>query len=195
MILEKKKLKNGIRIRTLLFLALALSCNTFAWFVYNSRVQNSLSTSVKAWRVTFENEDNELTEYVEFKIDNIYPGMTDYNNSIAITNEGEMQAEIKYELEEVSILGDVFTTSTLTSEQLINMMKNNYPFKIEFYTSNSTVNSNGKESFNVSVKWPYEQQNDELDTYWGTRSYDYKQANPNLPGIVLKLKLYVNQIK
>ena len=108
MILEKKKLKNGIRIRTLLFLALALSCNTFAWFVYNSRVQNSLSTSVKAWRVTFENEDNELTEYVEFKIDNIYPGMTDYNNSIAITNEGEMQAEIKYELEEVSILGDVF---------------------------------------------------------------------------------------
>lgn len=195
MALEKKKLKNGIRIRTLLFLALALSCNTFAWFVYNSRVQNSLSTSVKAWRVTFENEDNELTEYVEFKIDNIYPGMTDYNNSIAITNEGEMQAEIKYELEEVSILGDVFTTSTLTSEQLINMMKNNYPFKIEFYTSNSTVNSNGKESFNVSVKWPYEQQNDELDTYWGTRSYDYKQANPNLPGIVLKLKLYVNQIK
>ena len=89
----------------------------------------------------------------------------------------------------------MYSTSTLTSEQLINMMKNNYPFKIEFYTSNSTVNSNGKESFNVSVKWPYEQQNDELDTYWGTRSYDYKQANPNLPGIVLKLKLYVNQIK
>lgn len=192
---KKKKLKNGIRIRTLLFLSLALSCNTFAWFVYNSRVQNSLSTSVKAWRVAFENEDNELVEYVEFKIDNIYPGMTDYSNSISITNEGEMAAEIKYELEEVSILGDVYSTPTLTSEQLINMVKNDYPFKIEFYASNPTVSTNGKETFNVSVKWPYEQQNDELDTYWGTRSYDYKQANPSLPGIVLKLKLYVNQIK
>lgn len=191
-----KKLKRRVRTRTILLLALTLSCNTFAWFVYNSKVSNSLTTSVKAWRVAFENEDNELIEYVEFKIDNIYPGMQTYENSITITNEGEMDAVISYELEEVKILNDTYNSSTIPSDQLINMVRNDYPFKIEFTTSSPTISANtGVEQFIVTVSWPYESGNDEEDTYWGTLSYNYKQANPTLPGISLKLKLYVNQIK
>lgn len=193
--MQKKKKKTKVRLRTILFLALAMSCNSFAWFVYNSKVSNSISASVKAWHVAFENEDNELIEYVEFKIDDIYPGMTNYENYISITNDGELSAEIKYDVEELTILGETFANPTYTSEQLLNMAKNDYPFKIEFSTTNESILPGGKETFNVKVSWPFESQDDNLDTLWGKRSYEYKKNNPNLSGIIIKIKLYVTQIK
>ena len=53
----------------------------------------------------------------------------------------------------------------------------------------------GSGIFTVNVSWPYESGNDELDTVWGNKSYDYKQNYPDTPGIIIKIKLTVSQIK
>ena len=39
------------------------------------------------------------------------------------------------------------------------------------------------------VSWPYESGDDEKDTYWGSKAYDYKKSNPNESGIKLRLKV------
>lgn len=191
-----KKFKKKVRIKTILLLLFSLICNTFAWFVYNTKVDNSINTSVKAWRIAFENNDSDATHYLEFNIDNIYPGMKDYSNYINITNEGETDAAIVYEIQELKILEKTYNNEDYTQEELNKMINEDYPFKITFNVDKDNLEAlNGKGIFTVNVTWPYESGNDELDTLWGDKSYTYKQNNPDNPGIVIKLKLTVSQIK
>jgi len=191
-----KKLKKKVRIKTIFFLVFTLTCNTFAWFVYNTKVDNSIKTSVKAWRIAFENNDSDAVQYLEFNIDNLYPGMDDYSNYINITNEGETDAAIVYEIQELKILDEIYTNNDYSQEDLINIIDTNYPFKIAFNIDTDNLQANnGSGRFTVNVSWPFESGNDELDTLWGNKSYNYKQKNPDAPGIVIKLKLTVSQIK
>lgn len=193
---DLKKFKKKVRIKTIFFLIFSLMCNTFAWFVYNTKVDNSIKTSVKAWRIAFENNDSDAIQYLEFNIDNIYPGMTDYSNYISITNEGETDASIVYEIQELKILENTYTSTDYSQEELNNMINTNYPFKITFNVDTDNLKANnGTGLFTVNVTWPYESGDDELDTLWGNKSYNYKQNNPDDPGIVIKLKLTVSQIK
>ena len=191
-----KKIKSRVRIRTIFLLILTLACNTFAWFVYNTKVDNSITTSVKAWRIAFENSDSDAIQYLEFNIDSIYPGMVEYSNYINVTNEGETDATILYEIVELKILDDSYTSENFTQEELKDMIENNYPFIINLSINTIDLKANnGSGIFSVNVSWPYESGNDELDTLWGNRSYDYKKANPDTPGIVIKIKLTASQIK
>lgn len=190
-----KKLRKKIRFRTIFLLTFLLISNSFAWFVYNTKVNNNITTSVKAWRIAFENNDDAI-QYLEFNIKNIYPGMEDYNNQINITNEGETDAAIVYELEELKILDNTYTSIDYTQEELNNMIKNDFPFKINFDVNTDSLKANnGTGLFTINVSWPYESNNDELDTLWGNKSYDFKTNYPDDPGIVIKLKLTVSQIK
>ena len=190
----KKKTKRNIRIRTIFLLILSLSCNTFAWFVYNTKVENSLTTSVKAWHVSFEDSNNDSIKYMEFNVDYIYPGMTEYTNYITVTNDGETKAQINYEIEELRILDKNYSNEDYTQEKLNNIIDNNYPFKIEFSINKDVLNIHEVATFNVKVNWPYESNNDELDTLYGNKSYEYKQNYPDKSGISIKLKLSVSQL-
>lgn len=193
--MKKKNFLKRVRLQTILFLAIAISCNSFAWFVYNTKVSNTITTSVKAWRVAFENKDSDAIQYMEFNIENIYPGMDEYTNYITVTNEGETEAEITYELEEIRILKKLYTNAEYSQEELINMIKNDFPFKVELSVSTDILNAhNGNGTFNVKVIWPFESGNDELDTLWGNNSYEFKQTYPDKSGINIKLKLTVSQI-
>ena len=193
--MNKKKILKRVKLRTILFLAIAISCNSFAWFVYNTKVSNTITTSVKAWRVAFENKDSDAIQYMEFDIKSIYPGMEEYTNYITVTNEGETEAAIAYELEEIRILNKLYTNAEYSQEELINMIENDYPFKIQFSVSTDVLNAyNGNGTFNVKVIWPFESGNDELDTLWGNNSYEFKQNYPDKSGIHIRLKLTVSQI-
>lgn len=192
----KKKYKKRIKLRTLLFLLITLTSNTFAWFVYNTKIENNITTSVKSWKITFINGEHDAVQYLEFKIDNIFPGMEDYNNSINISNEGETEATILYEIQEIKILEETYKSEDYTQEELNNIITNNYPFTIKFNIDKTNLNAkNGNGLFSVNVKWPYESGNDELDTYWGNKSHEHKKANPDDPGIKIKIKLTVSQNK
>ena len=81
----------------------------------------------------------------------------------------------------------------LENESLIDYLKTAFPFKIDISASNNIIDIGGSESVTIRVYWPYESGNDELDTQWGNRAYDYHEANPDSPSITLVLKISATQ--
>lgn len=187
------KLKKRIRKRTLFFLIIALMANTFAWFIYSNKVQNSITTGVKSWKITFDQDGQTLEQNVEFNFDDIYPGVSGQEKSIDITNDGEMKAYITYKLESVQIFDEVYTIDNYSSLELENILKNNYPFKIVF-SNDEEINVGDTASFKVSLSWPFESGDDEKDTYYGKKSFEFKQ-NSMEDQIKIKVKIKASQTK
>lgn len=187
------KLKKRIRKRTLFFLIIALMANTFAWFIYSNKVSNSITTGVKSWKITFDQDGQTLEQNVVFDFDDIYPGVNDQEKSINITNDGEMQAYISYKVESIQIFDDIFTIDNYSSLELENILNNNYPFKIVFSNDNE-INIGDTASFKVHLTWPFESGDDEKDTYYGKKSYEFKQ-NSNDSQIKIKVKIKASQTK
>ena len=187
------KLKKRIRKRTLFFLIIALMANTFAWFIYSNKVSNSITTGVKSWKITFDQDGQTLEQNVVFDFDDIYPGVNDQEKSIDITNDGEMKAYISYKIESIQIFDDIFTIDNYSSLELENILNNNYPFKIVFSNDNE-INIGDTASFKVHLTWPFESGDDEKDTYYGKKSYEFKQ-NSNDSQIKIKVKIKASQTK
>lgn len=187
------KLKKRIRKRTLFFLIIALMANTFAWFIYSNKVSNSITTGVKSWKITFDQDGQTLEQNVEFNFDDIYPGVSDQEKSIDITNDGEMKAYISYKVESIQIFDEVYTIDNYSSLELENILKNNYPFKITF-SNDEEINIGDTASFKVSLIWPFESGDDEKDTYYGKKSFEFKQ-NSMEEQIKIKVKIKASQTK
>ena len=90
----KKRLKPG----HLLFLAILLGTNAFAWYIYMDRINSDINVRVKSWNVSFTLDNQVMTDYINFAIDEMYPGMTPYQESLSVTNDGEMAANLTYEV-------------------------------------------------------------------------------------------------
>ena len=187
------KLKKRIRKRTLFFLIIALMANTFAWFIYSNKVSNSITTGVKSWKITFDQDGQILEQNVVFDFVDIYPGVNDQEKSIDITNDGEMKAYISYKIESIQIFDDIFTIDNYSSLELENILNNNYPFKIVF-SNDDEINIGDTASFKVHLTWPFESGDDEKDTYYGKKSYEFKQ-NSNDSQIKIKVKIKASQTK
>lgn len=186
-------LKKRLRRRTLFFLILTLMANTFAWFIYSNKVSNNITTGVKSWKINFKQDGVDIVNNVEFKIDSIYPGMPDYTNSLSITNIGETAANISYEVEEIKILDEFYNSDMYSSTDLINRLKDNYPFKMNFSINNQEVGTGQTSEFTFSLVWPYESGHDEADTYWGKKSASFKEQYPDKEQIAIKVKIIVGQ--
>jgi hypothetical protein len=181
-----------VRISTLILLLISFTSTTFAWFVYATKINVGLTAHIETWDVKFTADDNNITEYVNFVIPDLYPGMTDYEDGITAYNFGEKQATISYEIISAKVLGTVYTVdgTTLTTDQLSNILATDFPFKIELELTNDTISPNtGTTRFNIDVTWPYESGDDESDTYWGKKSYEFTNNNPTLPSIEISLKI------
>ena len=186
-------LKKRLRRRTLFFLILTLMANTFAWFIYSNKVSNNITTGVKSWKINFKQDGVDIVNNVEFKIDSIYPGMPDYTNSLSITNIGETAANISYEVEEIKILDEFYNSDMYSSTDLINRLKDNYPFKMNFSLNNQEVGTGQTSEFTFSLVWPYESGHDEADTYWGKKSASFKEQYPDKEQIAIKVKIIAGQ--
>lgn len=210
--MKKKKSKflrvlKRIKIHHLLFLIVLLTANAFAWFVYVSRVDNSIDVYVKAWNIDFENDDEEIVDYVNFTVDSIYPGMTTYSRDVVAHNYSDVSASLSYSILEYSIMGESYTTvegkndagltpdgTEYTSDEIKAMLENDYPFHITFTTSSTVLQpNNGSATYTSKIIWPYESGGDELDTTWGIKAYDYKTLNPGEPCIFIRVKIYITQ--
>ena len=191
-----KRLVKRVRFSTLLLLAILFASNSFAWFVYSTRVQNNISAHVRAWSVAFEIGSEEAVSYVNIDIDEIYPGMTTYNRNIRASNHGDSPAQLSYEVMSVTLFGTTFTTSsTVTSEALARKFAIEYPFKIVVSLSTNVIPvGDHNEYYNINVSWPYESGDDDTDTYWGNYAYDYHQEHPNEPSISMQIKIIATQI-
>ena len=189
-----KKIKKGIRRRTLFFLILALITNAFAWFIYSNKVSNSINTGVKSWKITFSQNGTTLSDNVVFNVNEIYPGMPNYSDHIDIQNSGEMPATVTYEVTSAKVFENTYTSANYTSAQIENILANNYPFTITFSVTRANIGVHDSTSFIVSIVWPYESGDDAGDTYWGKKSYDYKVANPGVDEIELEVKITAGQV-
>lgn len=193
-----KLLFKRVRLSTLLLLLITLCSSTFAWFLYATKVSVGITAHIEAWNILFTNENNEISELINFEIPNLYPGMEDYNDSIEIINLGEKNASVEYEIVRVSILGVNYNIdgTTLTSDQMVNNLASDYPFKINISLENSTIEAgSGRTTFSLSTVWPYESGDDELDTYWGSKSYEFSSNNPDTPSIQIEIKISASQQK
>lgn len=189
-----KSVKKSLRIKVIILLGIMLTFNTLAWFIYSSTISNSIHTSVSAWKIEFENED-EIAEYIDFDLDDLYPGVPDYNNFINVVNYGETAAELSYKIISLRVLNTTYSDEDYTTEQLEAMLLNNYPFKISFSLAGTTIPpNNGSADFQINVNWPYESGDDEADTQWGHDSYSFKLANGAAKQIVISIKLIAKQI-
>lgn len=193
----KKKFRRKIKLSSLFLLILSFSSVTFAWYLYSTRVESGITAHVKAWNVSFEMGDEEITDEVDFVIDDLYPGMTSYTSIVELTNSGETYASISADIVKASIMGEVYDTenSSLTPEQLKQSLIYDYPFVIQCSFNKLEVEPGGTATFTLSVVWPYESsKGDEVDTYWGDKAYQFHQENPDLPCIELKVQITATQV-
>ena len=189
-------LKKFFNLKTLIPLVVILSFNTYAWFLFTTKVETGMTAKVRAWNILIETKDDTVVESLEFNIGEIYPGMTTYSDYATVHNKGDADVSFIYEIESVTLLGTVYTVDdvTYTSEGIANMLLNDFPFVVSLKLTNDIIQPNDEESFMVEVSWPFESGNDQLDTTWGINAYEYHKNNPDLPSIKLNIKVIVDQI-
>ena len=198
---------NLLKPARIIFLIVLIASNTFAWFIYATRIDSNVSVHVRAWNVIFEAGENEVTDMINLDVDSIYPGMENYEYVINAYNRGDVSATLSYQILSATILDQSFITvegrqalgqepvaTDLTTEQLKNKLLNDYPFAIGITISNGLIEEeNGKETYTLSVIWPYENNHDDIDTQWGINAYEFKEAHPDSPSITLKVKIIITQ--
>ena len=184
-----------VRIRTLIFLVITSSATSFAWFIYNTKVTTGITAHIESWNILFTNSDNEVSQYINLTIPNLYPGMDTYMDTIDIANLGERSATVDYEVLSVRLLNTTYTAEgNITSDDLIDMLATDYPFHIVFSLANSTIDaSHGTTTFTLTTTWPYESGNDTADTYWGNLAYSYLDTNPGSPCVAITVRISAYQ--
>ena len=193
------KIMKKIKIRNLIILILLLVFNAYAWFVYTTRVSLDLSAHVSSWDVQFVAKDGGVSSDMIIKVEKVYPGMEDFEKIIEVQNRGEVNVELSYEIESVRIMDETIEKNDetgVTSESIEEKLKNDYPFKINIVKDDSNlITGSGNGSFKITVVWPYESGDDEADSNWGRKAYEYYENNPDKECIELKLVLKATQAK
>ena len=206
------KTKKKINKKT--FLILRLVCvfflivgNTFAWFIYTTKVDNQIDVHVRAWNVTFQAGEQAVEDYLNLDVDSIYPGMEDYIYSLQARNQGDVDASLSYQVLEARIFDEKYVTiegrevagedaqpGDMTSAELLDALAHDYPFKITVSLSDEEISSHdGVATYSFKVKWPFESNNDEEDTKWGIIASNYKKSYPNTSSITLRIKVTITQ--
>ena len=215
MIEETKKKKKSlflkvlkrVKISHIIILAVLLAGNSYAWFIYVNNVSNSVDVHVRSWRIDFDDGNTPVTEVVDVTVDNVYPGMTTFEKEINAHNYSDIAANVSYSILSATIMGDEYVTEEgradaeeqvqagdMTSAELQQMLEEDFPFTISFDISSNTIQAgNGVATYTVSIAWPYESGDDEADTEWGQRAYEFYEDNPGEPCITLSVKIYITQ--
>lgn len=183
-----------VKLKTLILLIVLLSFNSYAWFIYATKVSSGMNAHITSWNVKFKAGDEDITTNVVFDVDKIYPGMEDQTKTLTAYNEGEMIAQLSYDIKQIRILDTTYTASeTLTSEEIESLLAD-YPFKLTFTIDNSNLNAeNGSATFIIMLTWDFESGDDALDTAWGERAYEYNKNNPNSPSIHAEIEVRATQ--
>ena len=203
----KKKRRHLIKPSRLVFLIVLLAGNTFAWFIYATKINTDVTVHVRAWNIVFQEGENELSNDVSINVGDIYPGMDDYEYSLTAYNHSEVSASFTYQILSARILEDEYISieqkqslgltienDDMTSAEIEDMLSDDFPFSISLGVTGSTLNlGNGQQTFLLVVTWPYENNNDVEDTAWGIAAHEFKEDNPTLPSIALTVRLTIVQ--
>ena len=151
-----KKKKKLLKTRSIIFALFLLVVNSYAWFVYVSKADLTLSGNVVSWDVKFHDESSEIMDF-DIEIDQLYPGMSVFEKSINILNSSDFEATFSYELSDLYLFGEF---QDITNEEILNFLNSGFPFQFEFISSNEHLESgNGYSRFTIQAYWPYESNN------------------------------------
>jgi len=184
-----------IRLSTLIILIALLSFNSYAWFIFATKVSTGMSAHVASWNVLFSADQQVVTTQVVFNINTLYPGMPTQTKTLTAYNNGEVLAVLSYKVNSIRIMNATYTPTQLVNQaQLLQQISNDWPFQITFTVDNSTFNqTNGSGNFTISFAWPYESGNDAKDTLVGTQAYNFQQANPTTPTVHIEVEVQAIQ--
>ena len=192
-----KYILKRVKLKTLIILIVLLMFNSYAWFVYTTKVSGKLMASIDAWDVTFKAGEETAISNIEFNVGRIYPGMEDVTQEMTAHNLGDKHAEVTYLIREVTILGETYSADNgYTPEDLLELIESaDYPFSINITMDNGGIIEAGVGSINIVItfEWPFEQDDDELDTFFGEKAFDFHKDNPTEESINLQIELRATQ--
>lgn len=194
------KVMKKVKIKNMLILILLLIFNTYAWFIYATRVATDVSAHVSSWNIEFVGTEGEITTNLEVNIGRIYPGMERFEKVVEVRNKGETKAVLSYQIEEFDIMGEKFIVNEKngpTTQDIVDKMNTEYPFNIKIEKDDSLLSEGtGNGKFIISLDWDFEsnsEDGDELDTYWGNKAYEFYSLNPGQNSIEIKMTLSATQ--
>ena len=91
--------------------------NSYAWFIYNTKVNTSISAKIEAWDIAYISDGIRETQNIILDVEKIYPGMTTYTHQITVNNNGDTEAELSFAVKKVEILGQVYEVNETTTAQ------------------------------------------------------------------------------
>ena len=190
------KIIKKIKLRHLIILLFLLMFNTYAWFIYTTKVNTTINAHVSSWNVEFISKEGGVESNLLVSVDKIYPGMTPFEYDVNVKNEGEMKAKLDYEIRTIRIMDDNYIVSdTLSSQEIENQIKQKYPFKINIISNDSKMDpKGGTGNFKIIVSWDYESGDDSKDTEYGNKAYQFYKDNPNEKSIEMNLILKAVQV-
>ncbi len=156
--------------RSLLLALFVFGVNIYAWFIFINQSKLDVQGNVASWDVTFYDGDMQVQNLVINE--KIYPGMDDYNKTLTVVNDGEVQASFEYTISDLKILGKTIDTTNQTN--VINSLANDYPFSFTMTSTSDTIAAGESIDFSVDIKWNYEDGG--LKPYYRlTNVYDFKE--------------------
>lgn len=194
---NKKGFLRYVKLRTLIILVVMLVFNTYAWFVFATKASLDLTVHVTSWNISFKVDEQESSTNIIIDAGKIYPGMPDFQKVVIVSSGGEEKAVLSYRYKSVTLLGKTYTAGEeYTEEELKNMMEVDNPFKVSVVIDQEHISEeNGQGSFTITITWPFESGNDELDTEWGEKAYDFYKSNGEISSLHIGLELIAEQEK
>ncbi len=190
---RKHKLLLKLNLVSLFFVAISFVSITLAWFAYSGMSSATVDVGIKAWNIQFENNDQVVSNEIKITLTDIHPGMDTEIENVDVNNLGDSDAQISYNIEYVRILNDEFTD--ITTEELIDKLSHDYPFHINMNLSKAYALAHGSSHFDISVSWPLDGGNDDLDSLWGNQAYEFylqeQQKLVNDPSYVVRPSLEI----
>ena len=154
-VLSAQKKRMFLRAAVMSFFLLGV--NTYAWFVFFDKFDGNINADVISWDVTFFDEEESVNS-VAITIDSLYPGMDNYVKNVSVQNESDVSADFSYVVNSITLFGVTYTVDdNVTSDDLIAILEDEFPFKITFSKSKDNLASGGDTaSFSVYATWPFE---------------------------------------
>lgn len=184
-----------VKIRHLILLIFLFLVNTYAWFIFSTKVSMGITAHIASWSIHFTAADGEAVTNMTFYVDRVFPGMEEAKQSLNISNTGTEPAVLSYDIEYVRIFDQEYDVEDgYTSEDLEELLTDEHPFKFAFIKSAEIIQGvTGAETFDVTLNWPYESGDDEEDTLWGEEAYSYYATNPTNAAIEVRMLIHAIQ--
>lgn len=163
---DRKKIKR----RAMLMVGFLLGVNAFAWFAYIAKADFRFDATVVAWDVNFYADKVEVNDMI-ISVGDIYPGLGDtsisamnkpYSKTIEVSNAGDVKAKFYYEFKSFEILGKNLMESGMTTQEVVQSVKTDYPFVINITHNKTELSPDEKLNFVFKLHWLFE----EKDKYY-----------------------------